>query len=107
VGLEDSQGTPLVEHDRDVFLAPIVTAMKTWFSTGTANARHMAANGGGVILGISANAARETYTDMGGFGVATGAVEALHPALGQGKRTIRGACLLRALARVTGFTRRA
>jgi 7-alpha-hydroxysteroid dehydrogenase len=75
VGLEDSQGAPLTEHDRDMFLAPIVTAMKNWFSTGTSNARHMAANGGGVILGISANAAREAYTNMGGFGIATGAVE--------------------------------
>jgi NAD(P)-dependent dehydrogenase (short-subunit alcohol dehydrogenase family) len=75
VGLDDTQGAPLIDMPRDRFIAPIVTAMKTWFSTGTAAARHMKENGGGVIIGISANAAREAYTDMGGFGVATGAVE--------------------------------
>lgn len=75
VGLDDTQGQPLVDTPREKFIAPILTAMRTWFSTGTANARHMAANGGGVIVGISANAAREAYDVMGGFGVATGAVE--------------------------------
>ena len=43
VGLDDTQGAPLTEMPRERFIAPIVTAMKTWFSTGTANARHMAA----------------------------------------------------------------
>lgn len=52
VGLDDTQGAPLVDMPRDRFLAPVVTAMKTWFSTGTIMARHMAENGGGVILGI-------------------------------------------------------
>jgi 7-alpha-hydroxysteroid dehydrogenase len=75
VGLTGDQGKPLADMDRDNFFATINDAMKTWFHTGTAVARHMAKNGGGVILGISANAARQAYTNMGGFGVATGAVE--------------------------------
>jgi 7-alpha-hydroxysteroid dehydrogenase len=75
VGLPGSQGVPLTEMPVDDFMATIVTAMETMFATGAAAARHMAANGGGVILGISANAAREAYPNMGGFGIATGAVE--------------------------------
>lgn len=58
VSLDDTQGTPLTAMSREKFIAPIVTAMQTWFSTGTIMARHMAENGGGTIIGISANAAR-------------------------------------------------
>jgi 7-alpha-hydroxysteroid dehydrogenase len=95
VGLEDTQGAPLTEMPREKFIAPIVTAMKTWFSTGTANARHMAANGGGVIIGISANAARDAYGVMGGFGVATGAVEHFirHLAVENGPYGVRCVCV--------------
>jgi NAD(P)-dependent dehydrogenase (short-subunit alcohol dehydrogenase family) len=95
VGLDDTQGNPLTETPRERFIAPIVTAMKTWFSTGTANARHMAANGGGVIVGISANAAREAYIVMGGFGVATGAIEHFirHLAVENGPYGVRCLCV--------------
>src|SRR5690606_31820345 len=75
VGLDDTQGAPLTKMSRERFIAPIVTAMQTWFSTGTAHARHMAENGGGVIVGITANAARQAYDVMGGFGVAEAAIE--------------------------------
>jgi len=71
----DSQGTPLADMDFDSYLRPIRTAMQTWFITGTAMTRHMAGNGGGVIVGITANAAREAYANVGGFGVACAAVE--------------------------------
>lgn len=95
VGLDDTQGAMLVDTPRDRFLAPIVTAMKTWFSTGTACARHMAASGGGVIVGISANAAREAYIVMGGFGVATGAIEHFlrHLAVENGPHGVRCICV--------------
>lgn len=95
VGLDDTQGAPLTDTPREKFIAPIVTAMQTWFSTGTAYARHMAANGGGVIVGISANAAREAYEVMGGFGVATGAVEHFirHLAVENGPRGVRCVCV--------------
>ncbi len=33
VGLDDTQGAMLIDTPREKFLAPIVTAMKTWFST--------------------------------------------------------------------------
>jgi 7-alpha-hydroxysteroid dehydrogenase len=95
VGLDDTQGEMLVDVARDKFMAPILTAMKTWFSTGTACARHMAANGGGVIVGISANAAKNAYTLMGGFGVATGAVEHFirHLAVENGPHGVRCVCV--------------
>lgn len=49
--------------------------MKNWFFTGTAMARHMAGNGGGAIVGITANAAKDAYAHVGGFGVTCAAVE--------------------------------
>lgn len=95
VGLDDTQGAPLVDTPREKFMAPIVTAMRTWFSTGTAAARHMAGNGGGVIVGISANAAKDAYPVMGGFGVATGAIEHFirHLAVENGPHGVRVCCV--------------
>jgi 7-alpha-hydroxysteroid dehydrogenase len=95
VGLDDTQGAMLVDMPRERFIAPIVTAMKTWFSTGTAVARHMKENGGGVIVGISANAARQAYEVMGGFGVATGAIEHFirHLAVENGPYGVRCVCV--------------
>ena len=95
VGVDDTQGQKLVDTPREKFLAPIVTGMKTWFSTGTANARHMAANGGGVIVGISANAAREAYDIMGGFGVSQAAIEHFirHLAVENGPAGVRCVCV--------------
>ena len=53
-----------------------------WFVTGTALARHMGQHGGGVIAGITANAAKESYPYTGGFGVACAAVESFLKLLG-------------------------
>ena len=95
VGLDDTQGAPLIDTPRQRFIAPIVTAMQTWFSTGTALARHMKDNGGGVIVGISANAAKQAYEVMGGFGVATGAIEHFirHLAVENGPYGVRCVCV--------------
>lgn len=71
----DTQGQPLVEMDIARFLRPVQAALTTWFHTGTVMARHMASNGGGAIVGITANAGREAYSHVGGFGVACAAVE--------------------------------
>ncbi len=71
----DTQGQPLVEMQVERLLRPVQNALTTWFHTGTVMAQHMAANGGGVILGITANAAREAYANVGGFGVAGAAIE--------------------------------
>lgn len=71
----DTQGLPLCEMPLDRMLTPVIQGLTTWFHTGTVLARHMANNGGGVIVGITANAAREAYADVGGFGIACAAVE--------------------------------
>jgi NAD(P)-dependent dehydrogenase (short-subunit alcohol dehydrogenase family) len=72
-----SQGQVLTEMDLDRFLLEPRNALTTWFYTGTAVARHMAQNGGGSIVGITANAARQAFSHAGGFAVACAAVEHL------------------------------
>ena len=71
----DTQGAPLTEMAYARFGNHVENALKTWFLTGTAAARHMAANGGGVIIGITANAGRQAVPNSGGFAVACAAVE--------------------------------
>jgi NAD(P)-dependent dehydrogenase (short-subunit alcohol dehydrogenase family) len=75
IGWGDTQGEALTEMDLERLLRPVRTALTTWFVTGTAMARHMRENGGGAIVGITANAAREAYSHVGGFGIACAAVE--------------------------------
>lgn len=75
ISWDDVQGQVLSDMSFDQFLAPIQTGLTTWFRTGTALAKHMAQNGGGTILGITANAGREPLFGVGGFGVACAAVE--------------------------------
>jgi NAD(P)-dependent dehydrogenase (short-subunit alcohol dehydrogenase family) len=71
----NTQGAVLTAMDLEGLLLPVRTALTTWFVTGTALARHMRENGGGAIVGITANAAREAYSHVGGFGIACAAVE--------------------------------
>jgi NAD(P)-dependent dehydrogenase (short-subunit alcohol dehydrogenase family) len=87
----DAQGEDLVDMDYPRFIIPVERGLKSWFNIGTAMARHMGENGGGVILGITANAAREAYTQMGGFGIACAAVEHYlrHLAAENGPRGVR------------------
>lgn len=75
IGWDDTQGAVLTQMPFDRFLAPVQTALTTWFHTGTIVVRHMAQHGGGTILGITANAGREPLRSVGGFGVACAAVE--------------------------------
>ena len=69
-----TQGKLLTEMPLEPMLLPVQTGLTTWFYTGTALARHMAQNGGGVILGITANAGVQAYSHTGGFSVACAAV---------------------------------
>lgn len=75
VSWDDTQGELLTDMPFERMLAPIRSSMTTWFHTGTAVARHMGENGGGVIVGITANVARWPVPYVGGFGVACAAVE--------------------------------
>lgn len=77
VGIEDVQGTPLVEMAIEDFETPIRLAMRTQFVTMTATGRHMASRGSGVILAITATPARMYIPNAGGFAPACAAVEGL------------------------------
>jgi NAD(P)-dependent dehydrogenase (short-subunit alcohol dehydrogenase family) len=70
-----SQGQLLTEMEFDRFMREPRNALTTWFHTGTVMARHMGENGGGSIVGITANAARQAFSHAGGFAVACAAVE--------------------------------
>ena len=75
ISWDDTQGQMLSEMPFDQFFAPIQIGLTSWFYTGTSLAKHMARYGGGTILGITANAGREPFPAVGGFGVACAAVE--------------------------------
>lgn len=71
------QNLPMTDISLDDFLAPITQASNTHFLTATAAARHMTAQHSGVIIMLSACSSMETRHEMGGFGLANAAIEAL------------------------------
>jgi len=85
------QGVPLTEISVEDFLAPITRLCRTNFLTATAAARHMAAQGSGVIVTLSASSVKETRHEMGGFSLANAGIEALTRALAGefGRRGVR------------------
>ena len=95
IGIEDIQGVSLVDITADHFLTPITIATKTQLITATAAARVMMTGGRGVILMLSANAAKKPYENTGGFGIACAAIEALSSQLAAelGRHGIRVVCL--------------
>jgi 3-oxoacyl-[acyl-carrier protein] reductase len=95
ISLGDAQGIPLVNMTADHFNLPVTTAVTTHFLTATAAARHMVRKRSGVILALTANAARKPYPVIGGFGVACAAIEGIcrQLALELGPHDIRVVCL--------------
>ncbi|MHA6299243.1 SDR family NAD(P)-dependent oxidoreductase [Devosia sp. CAU 1758] len=87
----DAQGQSIADMSYHRFIMPVERGLKSWFNIGGIMARHMGENGGGVIVGFTANAAREAYTEMGGFGIAGAAVEHFlrHLAVENGPRGVR------------------
>jgi NAD(P)-dependent dehydrogenase (short-subunit alcohol dehydrogenase family) len=81
VGIRAVQGRPLVDMSVDDFMMPVVDAAQTHFVTATAAARQMAASGSGVIILLTATAAKESRHQMGGFSLACAGIEALTRAL--------------------------
>jgi 3-oxoacyl-[acyl-carrier protein] reductase len=75
IGYDDIQ-KPLAELSVEDFLQPIVTAMRTQFSTTKAAARHMIKRRAGVILAFGGGGP-QTIAGMGGFKVALDAMESL------------------------------
>ncbi len=94
IGMQDVQGTPLIDMLLDDFMRPIVTAAKTQFVTARAVGRRMAQNGSGVMLTITAGPP-EAVAYIGGFGPACGAIEGLWRGLAAelGPRGVRVICL--------------
>jgi 3-oxoacyl-[acyl-carrier protein] reductase len=75
IGMEDVQGTPLLDMAAGDFMHPVITAARTQFLTARAVARHMTRQRSGVIMSITAEPT--PATNMGGFMAACAAVEAL------------------------------
>lgn len=95
VSMQDVQGFPLVELSMEQFIAPVVNAMKSQFITARAAANEMIKQNNGVILMLTANAAKKPCENVGGFGVACASIEALSRQLAAelGKYGIRVVCL--------------
>jgi 3-oxoacyl-[acyl-carrier protein] reductase len=91
VGIPAVQGVALTDISVEDFLAPITGLCLTNFLTATAAARHMAAQGAGVIVTLTASSAKESRHQMGGFNLANAAIEALTRSLAgeYGRRGVR------------------
>jgi NAD(P)-dependent dehydrogenase (short-subunit alcohol dehydrogenase family) len=77
ISIRAVQNVPLVDMSIDDFMTPITDASRTHFVTTTAAARHMTAQGSGVIILLSSTAALESRHQMGGFNLACACVDAL------------------------------
>jgi 3-oxoacyl-[acyl-carrier protein] reductase len=77
IGLNDVQGTPLAEMAVADFMAPVETAVRGYFLTSRAAARHMIPRGGGVILTFGGEGDPIRNYSIGGLQVAFHAVEAM------------------------------
>jgi NAD(P)-dependent dehydrogenase (short-subunit alcohol dehydrogenase family) len=95
IGLEDDQGLPLIEMAHERFALPVSIALTSHFYTANAATRYMAPEGSGVIMAITANAARTAQANIGGFGVACAAIEGFCRQLAAevGRHGIRVVCL--------------
>jgi 3-oxoacyl-[acyl-carrier protein] reductase len=77
IGMQDVQGTPLLDMPLEDFARPVVVATRTQFLTARAVARRMVERGSGVILTITAGPSRKAVPNVGGFDAACAAIEGL------------------------------
>ncbi|MBI1278962.1 MAG: SDR family oxidoreductase [Anaerolineaceae bacterium] len=93
--LDDIQGASILDMPRDQFLMPVFNAVNTHYITGTAAGRVMMKQKSGVILALTANAARRPSANLGGFGIACAAIEGIcrQLAVELGANGIRVVCL--------------
>jgi len=89
------QGTPLVDLDLERFTAPIHTYMTSHFLTAQVAGRHMAEQGSGVIMTLTAAPSRMAAPLIGGMGPSWAGIEALTRGLAVelGPRGVRVVCL--------------
>jgi 3-oxoacyl-[acyl-carrier protein] reductase len=95
IGMEDVQGTPLIEMSLEDFSHPITIATRTQFLTAKAVAPHMIKKGSGVIMMITATPARMGFPLVGGFSVACAAMEGFSRSLATelGPQGVRVICV--------------
>lgn len=95
IGTNDVQGNALCDMNVSDFISPVVTAMQSYFITATAACSHMRLKKSGVILAITANAAKRPYENSGGFGVSCAAIEGFcrQLAMEEGRHGIRVVCM--------------
>jgi NAD(P)-dependent dehydrogenase (short-subunit alcohol dehydrogenase family) len=79
VGIPDTNilGVPLVELDVEQFSLPITTYTTSYFLTARLAARHMVPNKSGVIMTVTTVHSRTGLPEVGGYGPAMAAKEAL------------------------------
>jgi 3-oxoacyl-[acyl-carrier protein] reductase len=89
------QGVPLTDLSEEEVVGPVAGRVATHLLTARAASRHMVAQHSGVILTFTADAARLAYPNIGSFGIACAAVEALTRTLAAeyGPHGIRVVCL--------------
>ncbi|MEU8250024.1 SDR family oxidoreductase [Nonomuraea sp. NPDC048916] len=89
------QGTPLTELAGEAFARPIAFYTGSHFITATAAARHMAGQGSGVIVTLTATPARTAAALVGGMAPAWAALEAFSRSLAAelGPAGVRVVCL--------------
>ena len=95
IGLEDRQGAPLLDMTLDDVIHPVIVGLRTHFHTARAAGRWMVKQRSGVIMTVTAGPAREATANVGGFGVACEAIEALWRNLAAelGPHGVRVVCL--------------
>ncbi len=96
IGIPHVQGTAFAELSSDDYLHPITAYCRTNFVTAQAVARHMVAQGSGVILTISTSGSRLAVPGTVGYSTACAAIEATTRILAAelGPSGIRVVCLL-------------
>jgi 3-oxoacyl-[acyl-carrier protein] reductase len=77
VGIDDVQGTPLLEIAWEDYLQPVEKAIHSTFNTARAAGRQMAANGGGAIIAFGGSGGSVRGHKFGGLLVAFAAVETM------------------------------
>jgi 3-oxoacyl-[acyl-carrier protein] reductase len=95
IGMDDVQGTPLIQMSLEDFERPIAIATRTQFLTAKAVAPHMMERASGVIMMITATPSRIGWPLVGGFGTACAALECLSRQLAAelGPHGVRVICL--------------
>lgn len=77
ISVDHIQGVPLSQMSIGEVVDPVAGRVATHLITARAAAEHMTRHDGGVIMTFSADAARLAYRNVGSFGIACAAVEAL------------------------------